>query len=66
MQVSKDFYLTINQTAMAEYKDRGSKFMGYAFAINNADDFKTALKKNKRTAPKGKSFLLCLPIRYRQ
>ena len=44
----KGFYHTIAQASTAEFKDRGSKFIAYAFAIETADDFKKewqALKK---------------------
>lgn len=47
-----DFYFTIEQEAVAEYKDRGSKFLAYAFAIGTADDFKKRLKALKEEHPK--------------
>lgn len=48
MTTQDSFYYTIQQEATAEFKDRGSKFLGYAFPIKSTDDFKqrqTALKK---------------------
>jgi uncharacterized YigZ family protein len=45
-------YKTIDQTATAEYKDRGSKFLTYAFPINSTDDFKKHLKQLKEEHPK--------------
>lgn len=47
-----DFYCTIEKPAMAEYKDRGSRFIAYAHAINSADDFKKLLKAAKDEHPK--------------
>lgn len=47
-----DFYCTIEKPAMAEYKDRGSRFLAYAHAINSADDFKKLLKAAKEEHPK--------------
>ena len=32
---------------MAEFKDRGSRFLAYAFPISSADDFKKRLKELK-------------------
>ena len=51
--MSKDFvYRTIEQPAMAEFKDRGSKFLAYGFPIQNADDFKKHLQQLKKEHPK--------------
>ncbi|MCX6209839.1 MAG: YigZ family protein [Bacteroidetes bacterium] len=49
---SKDFYLTITQPSVAEYKDRGSKFIAYAYPIKLVDEFKVALKQVKELHPK--------------
>ena len=35
-----EFYKTIGQPAVAEFKDRGSKFIAFAYPIETADDFK--------------------------
>jgi uncharacterized YigZ family protein len=45
-------YSTIEKEAVAEYKDRGSKFLALAFPINNVDDFKTRLAQVKAAHPK--------------
>jgi len=47
-----DFYFTIAQPSTAEYKDRGSKFIAYAFSIATADDFKKQLQLLKKEHPK--------------
>ena len=47
-----DFYYTIEQPATAEFKDRGSKFLAYAFPVISADDFKKQLQMLKREHPK--------------
>jgi uncharacterized YigZ family protein len=47
-----NFYFTINQLGTAEFKDRGSKFIAYAYPIESADDFKMALKQLKAANPK--------------
>jgi uncharacterized YigZ family protein len=46
------FYNTIVQPSTAEFKDRGSKFIAYAFAIETADDFKQQLQTLKKEHPK--------------
>jgi len=48
----KDFYLTIDKPGMAEYKDRGSKFIAYAYPIESVDDFKSYLQRSKKEHPK--------------
>ena len=47
-----DHYFTINKNAVAEFKDRGSKFIAYAFHIKTPDDFKQRLKELKKEHPK--------------
>ena len=46
------FYNTIAQPSTAEFKDRGSKFIAYAFPIETADDFKQQLQSLKKEHPK--------------
>lgn len=45
-------YFTIEKPALAEYKDRGSKFLAYAFPVSNVEDFKKRLKEIKEEHPK--------------
>jgi len=42
------FYNTITQLSTAEFKDRGSKFIAYAFPIETAEDFKKQLQGLKK------------------
>ena len=49
---NKDFYLTIEKESLAEFKDRGSRFLAYAFPVLSADDFKKRLKEIKEEHPK--------------
>ena len=49
---NKDFYLTIEKESLAEFKDRGSRFLAYAFTVLSADDFKKRLKEIKEEHPK--------------
>jgi uncharacterized YigZ family protein len=50
--LQKDYYYTIERPAIAEYKDRGSKFIGYAFPVTNANEFKLHLNFLKQEHPK--------------
>ena len=47
-----DFFLTIEKPSVAEFKDKGSKFIAYAYPIKSTDDFKVALQKTKLLHPK--------------
>lgn len=47
-----EYYNTIEQAAQAEYKDRGSKFLAYAYPVNTPDDFKKILQGLKKEHPK--------------
>jgi uncharacterized YigZ family protein len=45
-------YNTIEKPSVAEFKDRGSKFLAYAFPIITVDDFKKYLQQLKKEHPK--------------
>jgi uncharacterized YigZ family protein len=45
-------YHTIEKPSVAEFKDRGSKFLAYAFPIQSVDDFKKRLRELKEEHPK--------------
>jgi uncharacterized YigZ family protein len=47
-----DFYTTIEKAVSAEFKDRGSRFIAYAFPLATADDFKESLQQLKKEHPK--------------
>ena len=46
------FYNTIEQPAIAEFKDRGSKFIAYSFPVQNIDACKKHLALLKKEHPK--------------
>lgn len=48
----KEFYFTIEQSASAEFKDRGSKFLAYVYPIQSVDEFRTRLAELKKEHPK--------------
>jgi uncharacterized YigZ family protein len=45
-------YYTIEQPSVAEFKDRGSKFIAYAFPIDNVGSFKEKMTALKKEHPK--------------
>ncbi|MBS1754753.1 MAG: YigZ family protein [Ferruginibacter sp.] len=49
---TEDFYTTIEKPCSAEFKDRGSKFIAYAFPITETDDFKKQIQILKKEHPK--------------
>ncbi len=52
----EDSYHTIKSEAVAEFKDRGSKFVAVVFPINNIEEFKIKLKILKDEHPKASHF----------
>lgn len=50
--IEQDFYITIEKPSNAEFKDRGSKFIAFAFPVETADDFKKELQLLKKEHPK--------------
>jgi uncharacterized YigZ family protein len=50
--MSSDYYYTIEKPGTAEFKDRGSKFIAFAFPITDSADFKTKLRQTKDEHPK--------------
>ena len=45
-------YFTISQASFSEFKDRGSKFLAYAYPLAGSDDFKKILSQLKKEHPK--------------
>ena len=50
--MTSDYYYTIEKPGTAEFKDRGSKFIAYAFPIASASDLKKRLQDLKTEHPK--------------
>lgn len=48
----KTTYLTIEKTSTAEFRDRGSKFIAYAFPLGSTDEFRRILQQLKKQHPK--------------
>jgi len=52
--VFTDSYLTVKQPAQGLFKDKGSKFIGYIFPIQSAEDVKGILAELKAEHPKAR------------
>jgi uncharacterized YigZ family protein len=50
--MADDIYYTIEKTATAEFKDRGSKFVGYACPVKTVVECKEKLNEIKKAHPK--------------
>jgi uncharacterized YigZ family protein len=62
IMTEKDFYLTIDKPGTAEYKDRGSKFIAYAYPIESVEDFKKYLQQIKKEHPKAEHYCFAYRI----
>jgi uncharacterized YigZ family protein len=49
-------YRTIAKEACAEFSDRGSKFLGYAYTVVNSDECKAKIQGLKKQHPKASHF----------
>ena len=59
-----DFYYTIDRTGIAEYKDRGSKFLAYAFPLKNKEACKDHLLSLRKEHPKAAHYCFAYRIGY--
>lgn len=51
-QPDPNYFQTVEQPAVAEFSDRGSKFIAYVQPVQSADAFKVALNDIKKNHPK--------------
>lgn len=59
-----DFYFTIDTPVLAEYKDKGSKFLAHAFPLKSKDDFKNHLQILRKEHPKAVHHCFAYKIGY--
>lgn len=51
-----DYYYSIDKKGVAEFKDRGSRFIGYAFPLASKEEFKSLLQGVKSEHPKASHY----------
>jgi len=51
-QQDPNYFQTVEQPAVAEFSDRGSRFIAYVQPVQSVDDFKAALNEVKKLHPK--------------
>ncbi len=54
MQPAKDTFLTIAAPSVGEYRDRGSKFLAYAFPVSSDKDCQARLEELRKVHPKAR------------
>ncbi len=52
MSTNAEFYYTIDKPSFAEFKDRGSKFLAFAYPVDTIESFKKYLQELKKEHPK--------------
>ncbi len=57
-----DFYYTIEQNGVAEFKDKGSKFIACVFPLASTDVFKTILENTRKQYPKASHYCFAYRI----
>jgi len=51
-QKEQEYFFTISQKSIAEFKDRGSRFIAYAIPIESTEEFKQHISSLKKEHPK--------------
>ncbi len=57
-----DFYHTIEQRGVAEFKDKGSRFIAVAIPLHTVDDFKVNLETIKKEYPRASHYCFAYRI----
>jgi len=58
----EDTYKTISKSSEGVFRDRGSKFMAYAFPIKSEEEFRNILSKIKSEHPKARHYCWALRL----
>ena len=56
MQPVKDTFLTISSPSAGEFRDRGSKFLAYAFPVRSEGDWQARLEEVRKEHPKARHY----------
>lgn len=54
LRLMKDTYHTISAPAEGEFRDRGSKFLAYAFPVSSQEEWQTRLEEVRKAHPKAR------------
>lgn len=66
-ELEKDTYNTIlTSPEPVLYKDKNSKFYGYAFPVTEEEEIKLHIEELKKRTPLSKTLVLCIPNWYRK
>ena len=57
-----EYFKTIETSAMAEFRDRGSKFIAFIFPVSDVNDFKARLADIKKEHPKATHYCFAYRI----
>jgi putative IMPACT (imprinted ancient) family translation regulator len=60
--MTRDYYYTIEASAVAEFKDRASRFIAHVFPIKDVPDFKRRLQQVKEEHPKAAHYCFAYRI----
>ncbi len=60
--VDPNFFQTIEKATTAEFSDRGSRFIAYAFPVHSIEEFKKILQQLKKEHPKASHFCFAYRI----
>jgi uncharacterized YigZ family protein len=56
MDTPTDSYLTLAEPAYGEFRDRGSKFLAYAWPVSDLEDINTSLAQVRQEHPKARHY----------
>lgn len=57
-----DYYFTITQSGQTEYKDRGSKFLAFAYSVATVEEVKPIIDELKKEHPKASHYCFAYKI----
>lgn len=59
---ASDYYFTVEQSGVAEFKDRGSRFIACIYPLNSVEEFKPILEDVKKEYPKATHYCFAYRI----
>ncbi len=62
MMTNKDYYFAIAQKGQAEYKDKGSRFLAFAYPVAAVEEVKPILDELKKEHPKASHYCFAYKI----